>query len=542
MIDNLLKMIKGALGVGMVHNGDSQFVLKEIPNDKIDCIVTDPPYGYSFMGKDWDKAVPAIDIWRECYRILKPGAFMFVMSAPRQDVLSEMIMRIAKAGFDTSFTSIYWTYASGFPKAMNIGKAVDKRLGLEREVVGSFGSRPIQTSGRRNTQDSANGSFEREDNPITKAASPEAKLLDGSYGGFQPKPAVEIVIVAMKPLSEKTYVDQALTNGHGVTWFDKCRIPTNEIIHTPQSNPEKREGVVGTDLGITNANIEDFQESQRASIKRLNTMGRFPANLLVSDDVLNDGSIHKSGTIEAHHQIDKQKTTEIYGEYTNLPAGEQTTYGDSGSYSRYFDLDAWWNKTVENLPENVKETFPFLIVPKASKSERNKDCENLPQQVKHASSGDNHTINEICPTHHKTLCDCGWRAKPMSNFHPTVKPLKLMCYLITLGSQPNDIVLDPFNGSGTTCLAAKIMNRQWLGVDISDEYCKIESARLDGAPIVKHEASKQDIKSQPAIQPKVAKVSSINICRALSCTFKDEFGDCSGNGLKLHCKDRGAKP
>src|SRR6266849_9829897 len=109
-------------------------VLRNMPDNSVDCIVTDPPYGYSFMGKDWDKAVPSVEVWKECLRVLRPGSFAFVMSAPRQDVLSQMIVRITEAGFDTDFTSIYWTYASGFPKAMNIGKAVDKRNGVEFPV------------------------------------------------------------------------------------------------------------------------------------------------------------------------------------------------------------------------------------------------------------------------------------------------------------------------------------------------------------------------------------------------------------------------
>src|SRR5207302_1574406 len=90
----------------------------------------DPPYGYSFMGKDWDKAVPPTEVWKECLRVLKPGAFAFIMSAPRLDVLSQMSLRIEQAGFEIGFTPIFWTYATGFPKAMNVGKAVDERSGL----------------------------------------------------------------------------------------------------------------------------------------------------------------------------------------------------------------------------------------------------------------------------------------------------------------------------------------------------------------------------------------------------------------------------
>ena len=86
--------------------GDCLETLKAMPSCSVDLLVTDPPYGYSFMGKDWDKAVPSTEVWRECLRVLKPGAFAFVMSAPRQDVLSQMIVRLTAAGFDTSFTSL----------------------------------------------------------------------------------------------------------------------------------------------------------------------------------------------------------------------------------------------------------------------------------------------------------------------------------------------------------------------------------------------------------------------------------------------------
>ena len=117
----------------MIINNDSLHALKDLDEASIDTIITDPPYGYSFMGKDWDKAVPSVEIWQECLRVLKPGAFMCVMSAPRSDVQCAMISRLQEAGFRLDFTPIYWTYASGFPKAGNVGKLVDKRLGKEGE-------------------------------------------------------------------------------------------------------------------------------------------------------------------------------------------------------------------------------------------------------------------------------------------------------------------------------------------------------------------------------------------------------------------------
>lgn len=192
----------------MIANGDSMELLKGIQSDSVDCIVTDPPYGLSFMNKDWDKAVPDVKIWKECLRVLKPGAFAFVMCSPRSDVQAEMVMKLKEAGFRVDFSPIYWVYSSGFPKSMNISKAVDRKLGYERKPTGLDQKFGRADSGiyQMNVDGENKAVFERYDEPVSE----EAKKLSGSYGGFQPKPAVEVIIVAMKPLSEKTYVDQAL--------------------------------------------------------------------------------------------------------------------------------------------------------------------------------------------------------------------------------------------------------------------------------------------------------------------------------------------
>ena len=89
------------------------------------------------MNKDWDKAVPDVAIWKGCLRVMKPGAFAFIMCSPRSDVQAEMVIKLKEAGFEVNFTSLYWIYASGFPKAMNISKAVDKKLGYERKITGA---------------------------------------------------------------------------------------------------------------------------------------------------------------------------------------------------------------------------------------------------------------------------------------------------------------------------------------------------------------------------------------------------------------------
>jgi len=300
----------------------------------------------------------------------------------------------------------------------------------------------------------------------TVATSSEAKLLDGSYGGFQPKPAVEIIIVCMKPLSEKTYVEQALKNGKGATWLDKCKIPTEHPIKTHG----KRDGT-GTSLEWSKYKSPEGYEGNIHE-------GRFPANLLVSDGVLNVNFQKRTGK----SNIKKGRSPNLgrHGIYGKSGIVDGVNYLDSGFFSRYFDLDAWWLKTVENLPENVKRTFPFLICPKASKSERNKGCESLPEVTKSNLPLRDGTGNYV----ENTMGDGSksTRATKTKNFHPTVKPVKLMSYLVTLGSREDDVVLDPFVGSGTTCLASKILNRQWIGIDINPKYCEIARKRIVNVP------------------------------------------------------------
>jgi site-specific DNA-methyltransferase (adenine-specific) len=478
------------LEVNRIVLGDCQQVLTEVVDGSVDLIVTDPPYGYSFMGKDWDKAVPSMAIWKECLRVLKAGAFAFVMSSPRADVLSRMIVNLSDAGFRTDFTPIYWAYASGFPKAMNVSLQIDKQECI-RQLIAKLGRKPIkdkaknidefqdawkvyrQVTGEPKPLEYA-GKFDQrssQDRPKDNGAvSIDAKLFEGSYGGFQPKPAVEVIIVAMKPLSEKTFVDQALRNGKGVTWLDEARIPFDpEAVE--QHNTQAKSGLGNNVYGNYKNNLIDTSE-----LLRYNTEGRFPANLLVSDDILNDGTISKStsgnkggfrqteGTGEAWQRPSHQKYGDWFG-----------GFNDEGSFSRYFSLDAWFQKTLKKLPLEVQRTFPFLIEPKASKAERNKNLEQVTPQIRGSSNplwigGSECAFKTGSGNKRNTL---------YKNNHPTVKPLQLMTYLITLGSRSNDLVLDPFAGSGTTCLAAKMLGRRFIGIEIKKEYVSLAQTRVN---------------------------------------------------------------
>ena len=410
-------------------NGDSAEQLKKLEDNSVDLLCTDPPYGYSFMGKSWDNTLPPREIFEESLRVLKPGSFAFVMSAPRSDVQYRMAQMLDEVGFEVGFTPIYWTYATGFPKAMNIGKAVDKRLGAERKVIGTKigkGGENLNKLSRENKGDDeeakgmgAYGVGAKQVNveiPITEPKSDEAKKLDGSYGGYQPKPAIEVVIVAMKPLSQKGYLDQSLDNQKGITWLDDCRIPFENMGKESKTANRKsrQEGQVFKSSGF------GVDDNATAS-----PLGRFSANLLVSDDTLEE------------------------------------------NFSRYYSLDAWWNSRMDKLPDEVRNTFPFLVVPKASKSEKNIGLDDFEVKQKDTRTD----------TGKGSFTDKG--LQPGKNIHPTVKPLNLMSYLVTLGSRNNDVVLDPFMGSGTTPMACVTLSRNYIGIEREDEYFKIAEARVN---------------------------------------------------------------
>ncbi len=438
-------------GSAIIH-GDCLRVMADFPDVQFDALITDPPYGYSFMGKDWDRAVPSVEVWRECLRVLKPGAFAFVMSAPRIDVLSQMGVRLAEAGFVTAFTPIFWTYASGFPKATDVSKLVDKRAGAERKVLGRATGAQADSTGCYGAWGNDNGDGQSEYD-ITAPATPEAAALSGAYCGYQPKPAVEVVIVAMKPLGEATYVDQALANGKGVTWLDDARVPCEET--TGWGGKPGFENTHGGGLD---------QERDPADYER--TDGRFPANLICSDDALNDGVMRYGSGEYVRGPVDAES---VFGIGTDRGGSH---YADSGSYSRFFDLDVWSDAQMAELPDAIRRVYPFMPVPKASKGEKDEGIDDGEPVYMDETRNDKDAIGCNNPRNRSGTAR-------IRNHHPTVKPLTLMRYLVTLSTRPGDVVLEPYGGSGTTALAAKMLGRECICIEREAEYVAIAQARLD---------------------------------------------------------------
>ena len=472
--------------------GDSLQELKKYDDNSIDLLCTDPPYGYSFMGRDWDKTLPPKEIFEECFRVLKPGSMAFVMSAPRSDVQYRMAEMLEKVGFRIDYTPIYWTYASGFPKAMNVAKMVDKKLGVKSKVVGERIKKAGDITGGNFKRD---GSYPDKKLDITTPTSDKAKELAGSYGGFQPKPAVEVVIVAMKPLDKKGYLEQAQDNGKGITWFDDCRIPFEED-DTPQG------GYGAMDIGIgkpgetqeyRSKDYENYVKKQK-SFKNAKTIGK----TIKGNEHFLGGDIKQLNPAENYQKPKKKKMTMpdlrdvgkkskeaigidklSFGQVQNAERKEYEMWDieeTTNGYSRFFSLDNWFSKNIKQLPEPVQKTFPFMIVPKASKSEKNDGLDNFEEQFKAGA--------DFRPNHKEKALK-GEDGNPygrwnkIKNIHPTVKPLTLMSYLVTLGSRKGDMVLDPFMGSGTTPLACVSLERKYIGIDNEEDYYEIAKARVD---------------------------------------------------------------
>ena len=398
----------------LIH-GDSVKELNKFEDNSVDLLCTDPPYGYGFMGRDWDKVLPDIKIFEECFRVLKPGSMAFVMSAPRSDVQYRMAEMLEKVGFRIDYTPIYWTYASGFPKAMNMGKMLDK-VGRDK------------------------------------------KELDGSYAGFQPKPAVEVVIVAMKPLDKKGYLEQAEDNGKAVTWFDDCRIPFEES-DTPKG------GYGAMDIGIGKpGETQDYRKKKKITMPDLRDVGK-KSKEAIGIDKLSYGQVENAERLEYEQNTDGR-----------FPANMLVSDKVLDDYSRYFSLDEWFSKNLESLPEPVQQTFPFMIVPKASKSEKNDGLDNFDtKQTTGGGGGVGDYIDDVNSASGKF----GSEKAPSRNIHPTVKPLTLMNYLVVLGSRKGDVVLEPFAGSGTTALACVSQERDYIAIEREEEYYEIAKARLD---------------------------------------------------------------
>lgn len=431
-----------------LHHGDCLAVLAELTDSSVDAVVTDPPYGISFMGRQWDQpgqfgsargdgkprgghansrgshdaiAAGSYDLspaamrnfqswctaWAsECRRVLKPGGHLLAFGGSR--TWHRLAAGIEDAGFEMR-DSIAWLYGSGFPKSLDVSKAIDKAA--EREVIGKS-NRCIGPS-----QSGANGigTFKEANwetsNVITAPATDAAKQWQG--WGTALKPSFEPIVVARKPLSG-TVATNVLAHGTGALNIDACRIATTDDLNGGgYSGVEKRSTSVIYDRGkgIPRGGIGEFHQPD----------GRWPTNVVLDEEqaaeldaqsgVLSSGMM-RAGTARA------ERDGVIYGKLEG-DATSRDTYGDSGGASRFFPV--------------------FRYEAKAPTAER--------------------------PT-------AGGVA------HPTVKPLDLMRWLVRLVTPPGGLVLEPFAGSGTTAEACIHEHMRCIAIEREADYLPLIVGRL----------------------------------------------------------------
>lgn len=241
-----------------LYLGDCLEALRSLKSNSVDSIVTDPPYGLKFMGKKWDYEIPKVEVWRECLRVLKPGGHMLVACGTRTQ--HRMVVNIEDAGFEVRDV-ITWLYGSGFPKSLDVSKAIDKAAGAEREVIGEQDVGP----------DMRGGNFENaEGRMIAKITAPATDLAKQWQGwGTALKPACEFWTLARKPL-EGTVAANVLKHGVGGINVDGCRI------ESPDANlAAKQKNFDGMGYG---------GNSDTSEVPTYNPIGRFPANLILDEE------------------------------------------------------------------------------------------------------------------------------------------------------------------------------------------------------------------------------------------------------------------
>jgi site-specific DNA-methyltransferase (adenine-specific) len=318
--------------------GDCLEVLKTIPDNSIDSVVTDPPYGLSFMGKKWDYDVPSVEIWTECLRVLKPGGHLLSFAGSR--TYHRMAVRIEDAGFEIR-DQLMWVFGSGFPKSHNIGKAIQKQSGDVKVIGTKQGAGTTGKSYISNNEDYVDG-----EKGVFKKEYDEIEINNEWEGwGTALKPAHEPIVMARKPLSEKSIAENVLKHGTGGINIDGSRIEMKDKENINFDRPRVRKDqkeYFGNHLPDGYFKNEDFKEYNEA--------GRFPANIIFDEEA---GQLldEQSGVSKSGKNKLEKGTGGIWKKGTNLPIGPE--YGDKGGASRFF------------------------YCPKAAKSDRNEGLDGI---------------------------------------------------------------------------------------------------------------------------------------------------------------------
>lgn len=411
-----------------IINGDCLAEMKKMQDNSIDFIVTDPPYGISFKGREWDKQIPSLDYWREMLRICKPGAMMAVAGLPR--MIHRLTCAVEDAGWEIR-DMIMYLFGSGFPKSLDVSKAIDKAKGLEREIIGRKADERYASSRKRsfNPENPTSTLGSGDGGILTAPSSALAKTFSG-YGTTL-KPAWEGWIIAMKPL-DGTFAQNAEKWGVAGINIDESRIGTNE------------------NWVVKRRNNRGLNWDWNACLSESHPAARWPANLLLDEE-----------------------STEMLDQMTGKLSPSKKRKWKNGYGENVFD-HGLKPKVIEGGCDDSGGESRFFYCAKASKAERNRGCDGI--ALKAGGSNAKGYVKDVVNGYD--------RNKPVNNNHPTVKPIALMKYIIKLLAPPgNPILLDPFAGSGSTLVAAKELAIEAVGIERSAEYCEIANARIAAAKL-----------------------------------------------------------
>ena len=421
--------------------GDCLDKLKELEDNSIDSIVSDPPYGLAFMGKKWDYDVPSQAIWEECMRVLKPGGHLLSFAGSR--TYHRMAVRIEDAGFEIR-DQIMWVYGSGFPKSHNIGKAVDKKGG---QSIGWFGQWLRDW---------------REENNITQKEI--AKLFPSKTGGLtgcvanwelglniptteQFNTIVENFDLPFKSIEE---LEREILGTKQSACFgneERHTIGASKSVEVGIDGGTKRDGQ-SDKVTKTNPNLKPTSSLNRTGhgIIELNE-GRFPANIIFDEEagkILDEQSGDRKGFASQNCNNQKLYGGNAMNVSSTTRDGFKEGYNDNGGASRFF------------------------YCPKANKKDRDEGLEVEAKAIQGRDAGQDKMA-------------VAYKARPTErqNIHPTVKPTDLMQYLIRLVTKKGGVVLDPFMGSGSTGKAAIKEGMIFVGIEREREYFEIAKQRIE---------------------------------------------------------------
>jgi len=444
-------------------HGDCLVEMAKMEPNSVDAIVTDPPYGLKFMGKEWDYGLPGIPFWAEAIRVAKPGCHLLAFGGTR--TFHRLACAIEDAGWEIRDTLMY-VYGSGFPKSESVSLAIDKKA-CRGELEARLGRKPTRDEmkmawegyrkiammieppgreGRRSPMRGFGGGefdggyIESSLKEITAPATDVARQWQG--WGTALKPAWEPIILARKPL-DGTVAENVQKWGCGSLNIDGCRVGYMLI------EPNLRQDNGAWDKAIdVSSSIWGHGNGQR---ENPNPKGRWPANLIHdgSDEVLAGfPNSTVTGNRTASSRLRANGNGNPFGG-TNLKDSE---YTDSGSAARFF------------------------YCAKASRAEREMGLEGMPNKSLSTMSGGEFKPDMSGQNHNAKGCPNNHTAR---NLHPTVKPLALMRYLCRLVTPPNGLILDPFMGSGTTGMACKAEGFRFIGIDNNAEYVEIAKKRIN---------------------------------------------------------------